>query len=86
VSVVQSAVLAEKPISPSKPLVVAATILLALAGTIALVLASERYRNLQNDGHDSANGKVSEERAKQRIVSRRANGLSQPSPQAPTPA
>jgi uncharacterized protein involved in exopolysaccharide biosynthesis len=86
VSVVQSAVLAEKPISPSKPLVVGATLMLALAGTVALVLASERYRNVKNGGQDSTNGKVAEEQAKRRVASRRLNGLSQPSPPAPTPA
>lgn len=43
VSILQPAVLAEKPISPSKPLVMAATLMLAIAGTIVLVVGSERF-------------------------------------------
>jgi uncharacterized protein involved in exopolysaccharide biosynthesis len=86
ISIVQSAALAEKPISPSKPLVVAATLLLALAGTVALVLASERFRSLKNGGQDSTKGNAAEENVKPRVASRRLNGLSQPSPQVPTPA
>jgi uncharacterized protein involved in exopolysaccharide biosynthesis len=81
VSIVQSAVLAEKPVSPSKPLVVVATLLLALAGTIALVLASERFGNPMTGGENSNNGEAHGDQVKPRVVSRRLNGLSQPSPQ-----
>jgi uncharacterized protein involved in exopolysaccharide biosynthesis len=86
VSIVQAAVLAEKPISPSKPLVVAATLLLALAGTVALVLANERFGNRKRGENNSTNGDVPGDQVKPRVVSRRLAGLSQPSPQAPTPA
>jgi hypothetical protein len=81
VSIVQSAVLAEKPVSPSKPLLVVATLLLAFAGTIALVLASERFGNPMSGGKNSNNGEMPGDQAKPRVVSRRLNGLSQPSPQ-----
>jgi uncharacterized protein involved in exopolysaccharide biosynthesis len=40
-SIVHTATLAEKPVSPSKPLVALATLIFATAGTAAIVLASE---------------------------------------------
>jgi len=42
VAIAQNATLAEKPVSPSKLMVVALSTLLATAGTLALVLASEK--------------------------------------------
>lgn len=45
VSVLQPATLAEKPVSPSKPLLAAATLLLAIAGAGALTLGRERFGN-----------------------------------------
>ena len=86
VSIVQPAVLAEKPVSPSKPLVVVATLLLALAGTIALVLANERFGNSVTREQKSTNGELPSDRLKPRVVSRRLNGLSQPAPQPQVPA
>jgi uncharacterized protein involved in exopolysaccharide biosynthesis len=86
VSIVQSAVLAEKPISPSKPLVVVATLLMALAGTVALVLANERFGNPMSSEQNSTNGEVPGDRVKPRVVSRRLNGLAQASTQTQTPA
>jgi uncharacterized protein involved in exopolysaccharide biosynthesis len=44
-SVVHSATLAEKPVSPSKPLVALATMFLATFGTAALVLGSEQLND-----------------------------------------
>ncbi len=85
ISIVQSAMLAEKPISPSKPLVVAATLLLALAGTVALVLATERFALITNGDQNSANGTSNGESVKSLVVSRRLNGLSQPPSQAELP-
>jgi polysaccharide biosynthesis protein PslE len=82
VSIVQSAVLAEKPISPSKPLVAAATLMLAIAGTVALVLASEQFGKHTQDEQKPTNGEFPADRVKPRVVSRRLNGQSQTSPQA----
>jgi uncharacterized protein involved in exopolysaccharide biosynthesis len=45
ISVAQPATLAEKPVSPSRALTAAATLVLAVSGTVALVLHSERQQN-----------------------------------------
>ena len=60
VSVVQPATLAEKPVSPSKAMVALATLVLAVAGTGALVLLSERpSQNLYGDeDYEPTNGTV----------------------------
>jgi uncharacterized protein involved in exopolysaccharide biosynthesis len=84
VSIVQSATLAEKPISPSKPLVVIATFMLAIAGTVGLVLAEERF-DLSKVMHSiTGNGEINGTRTKPRVVARRRNGrpqtASQPQP------
>jgi hypothetical protein len=74
--------LAEKPISPSKPLVVVATLLLAIAGTIGLVLASERWEHLMRSVGFTANGKPSTPR----IGIRRRSVQPQTLPQVQPPA
>ena len=51
VSVAQAATLAEKPVSPSKALVIAGTLMLATAGTATLVFASEQLNDrLRTEG------------------------------------
>ena len=52
VGIVQPATLAEKPVSPSKPLLAVAVLILATAGTGALVLASEQSTGSSRAGDD----------------------------------
>lgn len=92
ISVVQPATLAEKPISPSKPLVFAATFILAIGGPLALVLASERFGSQlpggDNDGaaRKHVNGESSVGRTKRRVLSRRLAGQTPITAQTPPPA
>jgi hypothetical protein len=59
---------------------------MALAGTVALVLANERFGNPMSSEQNSTNGEVPGDRVKPRVVSRRLNGLAQASTQTQTPA
>jgi uncharacterized protein involved in exopolysaccharide biosynthesis len=83
VSIVQSATLAEKPISPSKPLVVIATLMLAIAGTIGLVLAQERFDLTKLIQSISGKGEANGVRTKPRVVARRGPRRPQTTPQQP---
>jgi uncharacterized protein involved in exopolysaccharide biosynthesis len=78
VSIVQAATLADKPVSPSKPLIVIATLLLAIAGPIAFVLGSERLHtwlhpvDVANNGSQTPGvGGTNGTRRRQRVASRR---------------
>lgn len=78
VSIVQAATLAEKPVSPSKPLVVAGTLLFAFAGTLGLVLVNERFGMflIHDNGsppHD-ASQRLAKPGPRPRVSSRRLNG------------
>ncbi len=53
-SVVQEATLAERPVSPSKPMVVMATLILASIGTAALILMSEVFNDRLRSEEDVA--------------------------------
>ena len=89
VSIVQAATLAEKPISPSKPLVVAATLVLAFAGTFALILSRERFgaQFFGKAGPADAPtiGESQVGPIRRRVLARRANGRPQASPQTQPP-
>jgi uncharacterized protein involved in exopolysaccharide biosynthesis len=92
VSIVQAATLAEKPVSPSKPLIVVATLLLAIAGPIGVVLGSERFAiqlrgaDVEVNGSDAPHaGDFSGRRVRRRILSRPGNGLPHTSPQPQPP-
>jgi uncharacterized protein involved in exopolysaccharide biosynthesis len=74
VSIVQPAMLAEKPVSPSKPLVAAATLLLAVCGPLAFVMVRERFGDQSHT--DLSNGQP-----KGRVISRRLYGRREPSQQ-----
>ncbi len=78
VSIVQAATLAEKPVSPSKPLIVIATLLLAIAGPIAFVLGSERLNTWLHPVDAAKNGSETHgiagtngTRRRRRVASRR---------------
>jgi uncharacterized protein involved in exopolysaccharide biosynthesis len=86
VSIVQSATLAEKPVSPSKPLVIAATLMLAIAGTIGLVLANERYDLMKVVRSLTAKGDGNIVQPRPRVVARRRNGRAAAAPQPQPPA
>jgi uncharacterized protein involved in exopolysaccharide biosynthesis len=92
ISVVQPATLAEKPVSPSKPLVFAATFVMAIAGPLGLMLASERFGSqLPGDDTNGAstkhvNGDSSAGRIKRRALSRRLAGQTPITAQTPPPA
>lgn len=83
VSIVQSASLAEKPVSPSKPLVVIATLMLAIGGTIGLVLAQERFHLAQLIQSVSGKGEVPGIHTRPRVVGRRRTRPPQAAPQQP---
>jgi uncharacterized protein involved in exopolysaccharide biosynthesis len=73
ISILQPAVLAEKPISPSKPLVMAATLMLAIAATFVLVAGSERFGG--DRGLPSLNlGELGRGLMKHRIFAKRLGG------------
>jgi polysaccharide biosynthesis protein PslE len=73
ISILQPAVLAEKPISPSKPLVIAATLLLAVAAPFVLVAGSERLGG--EHGLSSLNlGALGRGLTKRRVFSKWFNG------------
>ena len=75
VSVVQPATFAEKPISPSKPLVVVATLVLAIAGAIGIVPATVRWEHLLRELNASTSGGDSGQPARSRLFDWRRRAL-----------
>ena len=77
VSIVQPATFAEKPVTPSALLVGLATLVLATAGTGALVLASEQLSNhvlVAKDVDDAHGLPILPRRVQRRVVAARTNG------------
>jgi uncharacterized protein involved in exopolysaccharide biosynthesis len=85
VSVAQAATFAEKPVSPSKLIVVAGTLMLAVAGTATLIFLSEQLNDcLRTESEvEQALGvpvlaTIPDDRLTRRVLPTQTNGRSQP--------
>jgi uncharacterized protein involved in exopolysaccharide biosynthesis len=85
VSIVQPATLAEKPISPSKPLVVMATLVLAVVGTIGIVPVTVRWEHFLIEFNASSSGADSGQPARPRAFPWRRSARPQAAAQTQTP-
>lgn len=85
VSVVQPATFAEKPISPSKPLVAVATLVLAIVGAIGIVPATVRWEHFLRELNASVSGGDSGQPAGSRLFDWRRRALPQTAAQTQTP-